>query len=412
MACDAEFDTSCVSMLNETLSGGGGGAHGGNVTDARPNILLEKWVVSIVFTVIYVLGVVGNGTLLLILARHKNMRNVPNIFILSLAVGDLLVILICVPFTSVVYITDYWSFGESVCKLLETSKDISIGVSIFTLIALSADRFFAIANPMRKLNSSMNGRRATRCTLLIVVFIWLMAAVFALPAATLSFLDEKTNPNRTKIVLVCYPYPRDTIFGESYPKMMVLFKFLIYYAIPLSIIACFYTSMARHLLISTRNMPGEISGQVRQIRARKKVAKTVLAFVVLFAICFFPQHVFMLWFYFYPDAPMHYDDVAHYSRVVAFCLSFLNSCINPVALYCVSGTFRKYYDRYLFCCCRRGRYVSHGSKKNSQYTFKKRQSESALLPTQIYTSCRNDPIVETTLSTIVINGIDSKPQHV
>ncbi|KAJ2945539.1 hypothetical protein O0L34_g358 [Tuta absoluta] len=32
--------------------------------------------------------------------------------------------------------------------------------------------------------------------------------------------------------------------------------------------------------------------------------------------------------------------------------SFLNSCVNPVALYCVSGVFRSHFNRYL--CCRRG----------------------------------------------------------
>ena len=77
----------------------------------------------------------------------------------------------------------------------------------------------------------------------------------------------------------------------------MLAKFLVYYAIPLTIIGFFYILMARHLILSTRNMPGEIQGQARQITARKKVAKTVLDFVVIFAVCVFPQHVFMLWFY-------------------------------------------------------------------------------------------------------------------
>lgn len=35
-----------------------------------------------------------------------------------------------------------------------------------------------------------------------------------------------------------------------------------------------------------------------QVLARKKVAYTVLAFVVIFGVCYLPYHVFMLWFYF------------------------------------------------------------------------------------------------------------------
>jgi len=52
---------------------------------------------------------------------------------------------------------------------------------------------------------------------------------------------------------------------------MVVFKALVYYVVPLGFIASFYIVMAHHLVLSTRNMPGEAQGQGRQIQARKKV---------------------------------------------------------------------------------------------------------------------------------------------
>ena len=67
----------------------------------------------------------------------------------------------------------------------------------------------------------------------------------------------------------------------------------------------------------------------------------VLSFVVIFAICFFPSHLFFLWFYFTPNAEEEFNDFWNFVRIVGFCLSFFNSCINPITLYCVSGTFRK-----------------------------------------------------------------------
>lgn len=76
------------------------------------------------------------------------------------------------------------------------------------------------------------------------------------------------------------------------------------------------------------------------------MAKMVMAFVIVFAVCFFPQHVFMLWFYIHPTAQQDYNVFWHYFRILGFCLAFTNSCINPIALYCVSSTFRKYFDRY------------------------------------------------------------------
>ncbi|XP_011142861.1 neuropeptide CCHamide-1 receptor-like [Harpegnathos saltator] len=306
----------------------------------------ETYIVPVILFLIMVIGLTGNGVLAFTILRHANMRNVPNTYVLSLALGDLLLIVISVPFTAIVYILDSWPFGLLLCKLGESAKDISIGVSVFTLTALSADRFFAIVDPMRKLHVTGGDKRATHFTVIVAVMIWILAIVCATPAS-FSYI-RVFRVNRNVSFSVCYPFPEE--FGPSYPKVIVICRFFIYYVIPLSIIAVFYILMARHLMHSTRTIPGEMHGQVRQVLARKKVAKMVMAFVIIFAICFFPQHVFMLWFYINPTAPQDYNTFWHYFRILGFCLAFTNSCINPIALYCVSGTFRKYFDRYLLCC--------------------------------------------------------------
>lgn len=73
---------------------------------------------------------------------------------MSLAIADLLVIISSVPFTAIIYIVDHWPWGEMMCRISETAKDISVGVSIFTLTALSGDRFFAIVDPLKKFHTS------------------------------------------------------------------------------------------------------------------------------------------------------------------------------------------------------------------------------------------------------------------
>ncbi|XP_025988429.1 neuropeptide CCHamide-1 receptor isoform X2 [Solenopsis invicta] len=311
----------------------------------------ETYIVPIVFLLILLIGLTGNGVLALTILRHTNMRNVPNTYVLSLALGDLLVILTCVPFTFTVYILDSWPFGLLLCKLSECAKDISVGVSVFTLTALSADRFFAIVDPMRKLHVTGSGKRATRFTIIVAVLIWVLAGVCAVPGSFSYIRVFKVNRNVS--FCVCYPFPEE--FGTNYPKVLLICRFFMYYLIPLSIIAVFYMLMARHLMRSTKNIPGEMQGQVKQVQARKKVAKMVMAFVIVFAVCFFPQHVFMLWFYLHPTAEKDYNAFWHYFRILGFCLAYTNSCINPIALYCVSGTFRKYFDRYLFCCVKKKR---------------------------------------------------------
>lgn len=54
------------------------------------NERLETYIVPIIFFLILVIGITGNGILVLTILRHAKMRNVPNTYVLSLALGDLL----------------------------------------------------------------------------------------------------------------------------------------------------------------------------------------------------------------------------------------------------------------------------------------------------------------------------------
>ena len=131
-------------------------------------------------------------------------------------------------------------------------------------------------------------------------------------------------------------------------------KATIYYFLPLIVIGVFYMMMARYLILVSKSVPGECVKNFnfnRQVQTRRKVAKVVLCFVLIFAVCFLPTHIFGLWFYFDPGSSQKYNDFWHTLRILGFCLSFMNSCINPIALYCISGNFRRYFNRYLLCCC-------------------------------------------------------------
>ncbi|XP_008197480.2 gastrin-releasing peptide receptor isoform X1 [Tribolium castaneum] len=302
----------------------------------------ETYIVPVVFFIIFIVGVLGNGTLVVIFLRHRAMRNVPNTYIFSLALADLLVIITCVPFTSIVYTLESWPWGVVMCKVSETSKDISIGVSVFTLTALSAERYCAIVNPLRRLQTKP-------MTVISAGMIWLLATVLALPDAICSRLHviDLDKPNTS--IVICSPFP--SITPTRYSQYNIALKSLIYYIIPLCIIACFYVLMAIRLHASANDMPGEVRGaqSLAQAKARRHVARMVLIFVFLFFICFLPHHVFILWFHLYPLAQDAYNDFWHVLKIIGFCLSFLNSCVNPVALYCVSGVFRAHFNRYLCC---------------------------------------------------------------
>lgn len=173
----------------------------------------------------------------------------------------------------------------------------------------------------------------------------------SLPDATTSILLE-VPVNSGEMIYICYPFPK--WLPPWYKKVNILGKALIFYVVPLMVIATFYLLMAKSLLAASQDMPGEQRGVVKQLQTRKKVAKIVLCFVCIFALCFLPNNIFLMWFYFDPNSQQNYNAFWHYMRPVGFTLSFFNSCVNPLALYFISGQFRKCYNQYLcshICCC-------------------------------------------------------------
>lgn len=296
-------------------------------------------VVPIIFVILMIVGVVGNGILIYTVFANKCMRNTPNVLIVSLSIGDMVLLLMSAPFSSTHFTLDQYPFGELVCRGNEYLQTLSVGVSVFTLTALSGDRFFAIVFPMSKHKGKPKLKLA-----ITVASIWILSALLAIPEAmNMNIFVHKGNE---------YCFPQD----KEFPKIFTMIKFTVLFLVPLLIIGFFYCMMAVILVTSSRRIPCETTTgsavsrqQQRQMEARVKVAKVVLSFVFLFILCWLPRYVYLLWFYWTEEGIMTIPWMS--LKVTGFCLMYIYSSINPYALYFLSSQFRRYYNKYLFRCC-------------------------------------------------------------
>ena len=71
---------------------------------------------------------------------QKRLRSVTNLLIANLALSDLLLALLSLPFSLHYYLHQDWVFGEWMCTLVGTVKFVSIYVSINTLLVIAVDR--------------------------------------------------------------------------------------------------------------------------------------------------------------------------------------------------------------------------------------------------------------------------------
>ncbi|KAH7955121.1 hypothetical protein HPB49_024590 [Dermacentor silvarum] len=78
----------------------------------------EEAVLVAPYTIILLLAVLGNGLVILTLAVNQRMRTVTNLFLLNLAVSDLLLGVFCMPFTLAGVLLREFVFGQLMCKLI------------------------------------------------------------------------------------------------------------------------------------------------------------------------------------------------------------------------------------------------------------------------------------------------------
>jgi neuropeptide Y receptor len=103
----------------------------------------------------------------------------------NLALGDLLMALLCVPFSYIPVLSQYWPFGGFLCAIVSPAQATTVFVSAYTLVALAVDRYSAILYPLRP-------RLRRSQALLVIAIIWVVALITALPVAifTRVELDE------------------------------------------------------------------------------------------------------------------------------------------------------------------------------------------------------------------------------
>ncbi|XP_053259044.1 cholecystokinin receptor type A [Podarcis raffonei] len=103
----------------------------------------------LLYSLIFLLSVLGNTLVIVVLIRNKRMRTVTNIFLLSLAISDLMLCFFCMPFTLIPNLLEDFIFGIAFCKLTSYFMGVSVSVSTFSLVAISLERYGAICKPLQ-----------------------------------------------------------------------------------------------------------------------------------------------------------------------------------------------------------------------------------------------------------------------
>ncbi|KAJ7365612.1 Melatonin- receptor [Desmophyllum pertusum] len=80
----------------------------------RKNYLV--WIESVLFAVINVAAFFGNLSVCYAVYRNQRLRTLSNMFVVALAVSDILMSTCCMPFSVATLFRGKWIFGETFCR--------------------------------------------------------------------------------------------------------------------------------------------------------------------------------------------------------------------------------------------------------------------------------------------------------
>ncbi|KAF8571717.1 hypothetical protein P879_03047 [Paragonimus westermani] len=126
-----------------------------------------------------VLTITGNCLVVLAVLRERHMRaNLTNRFLVSLAVADLLMGSVVMPF-AVFHTMHYgdWAFGRDWCDIWHAFDVLSSTASILNLCAIAVERFWATENPI----SYASRKTRHRCTVMLIG-VWICSLIISFPA--------------------------------------------------------------------------------------------------------------------------------------------------------------------------------------------------------------------------------------
>ncbi|XP_020621493.1 neuropeptide FF receptor 1-like [Orbicella faveolata] len=284
------------------------------------------------YAIIFLISVIGNTLVCIVIVRRHRMRTVTNCFILNLAVADLAITCICIPFDIPVQENNYkWPYGSLLCKLLYPLQTMAMFASIFTLMAVSLNRYWAIVYPLQ---NQMSKRHAKG----FISVIWLLSALVTLPYILVLRLDEET--------VSCEEHWPVNV---NYRKAYTLSLFLVQYVVPLTVITLVYLKIAREMRkcikkrkTSCINRDLSKSHQIE----RKRVVRMLIVVTALFAVCVLPNNIMWLWLDFgNGEEYEHFWDVVAVTNIILFA----NSAANPIAYTICHDNFREEFRHYVSC---------------------------------------------------------------
>ncbi|NWR72295.1 GPR34 protein, partial [Centropus unirufus] len=277
------------------------------------------------YSIIFVVGLVGNIIALFAFLCIHQKRNSIQVYLLNVAVADLLLIF-CLPFRILYHINrNNWMFGLILCKIVGTLFYMNMYISIVLLGLISLDRYIKINKSVKRPKMLTTTRSIHICCM-----VWALALTGFIIVVVPAFFKNKDR-NST----MCFHYRNK---HNAKTEAILNYIIVIIFWIVFSLLILSYVKIAKNLLkISKKRANFPNAGKYTQ------TARNSFIVLVIFTICFVPYHVFRFVYITsqLQDPSCYWKEIIHKSNEVMLIFSSFNSCLDPVMYFLMSRSVRK-----------------------------------------------------------------------
>ncbi|XP_053846830.1 histamine H2 receptor isoform X1 [Vidua macroura] len=290
-------------------------------------------VVGFCLVILIMITLCGNIIVCLAVTLDRRLRSLTNCIIVSLAITDLLLGLLVLPFSAFYELTKEWPFGSVLCNIY-TSLDVMLcTASILNLLMISLDRYFAVTTPLRYRQVVTPSRVAVGLAVIWTVSLMVSFLPIHLGWNTNGTAVQNTGPTCSKECTLAV----NLVYG--------LVDGLLTFYIPLGIMCITYyrilkiaRGQAKRINHTWGNAP--MPPMVKEHKATVTLAVVLGAFIV----CWFPYFTMFTYRGVWGDSGVKGTPMS-----IVLWLGYANSALNPILYGTLNRDFRVAYQHLLHC---------------------------------------------------------------
>ncbi|XP_019646716.1 PREDICTED: histamine H3 receptor-like [Branchiostoma belcheri] len=293
-------------------------------------------VLNTFFSCLSAVTIIGNVLAIAVFTKDGKLRSTGDVYILNLAVADLTVGAISMPFTIAENVIGHWPLSQALCKAWLVVDFTACSESVLSMVLISFDRYLQIVRPHR------HRAKTFRVKLALLACTWIIAFLMYGPAILLWDVFTGVNPIQTNRCEADFP-----LRSAAYTFTMSFMEFVV----PLALLSYLYSQVYCHAIRWFRRRPSSADGRGTATELGKmfhrRLAVNLTVLLLVFFVCWCPYMV----------GTMILSQCAScidYYSVAFVALDWLlwsNSAINPFLYAYCSPRFRESVTRLVSKCC-------------------------------------------------------------